>query len=242
MKQKSMKKFLIIQHTPSEDAGLISEALAEREMDFETVKTWAGAGLVPQSVDQFSGMLILGGPMNIDEAERFPNLVHEQKLIRKAAAEGLPTMGICLGSQLIAAAYGARVYENDRKEVGWSEIQLSESARTDPLFKDIAGRFQVLHWHGQTFDLPEGAVHLASSALTPNQAFRLGENVWALQFHLEATGRHVGRWLEEGGSWLHDIEGFNATEMLRITKDCETHCAQVGGVVFNRFLDLVDAR
>jgi GMP synthase (glutamine-hydrolysing) len=197
MKQKLMKKFLIIQHTPSEDAGLICDALAERGLESETVKIWAGAGLVPESVEPYNGMLILGGPMNVEESERFPNLIHEQELIRRAAADGLPVMGICLGAQLIAAAYGARVYQNTRKEVGWSEIALSESAKDDPLFRGIAGRFPVLHWHGQIFDLPEGAVHLASSTLTPNQAFRLSDNIWALQFHLEATGKHVGRWLGE---------------------------------------------
>src|SRR5258706_4997986 len=132
--------------------------------------------------------------MNVDEIEKYPFLFNELEVIEKMIVEKKPVLGICLGSQLIAKALGSKVYPNRYKEVGWHPISLTEKAATDPLFKEISQNLNVLHWHGDTFDLPEGAVHLARSVRCENQAFRWGQSVYGFQFHLEATPSMIKNW------------------------------------------------
>lgn len=117
------------------------------------------------------------------------------RLIEQALQKDLPVLGICLGAQLIAKTLGARVYENDEKEIGWYDVSPTVMARSDPVAVHFREREKLFQWHGDTFDIPEGAVHLASSPLCANQAFRYGPNVYALQFHLEVDEPMIERWL-----------------------------------------------
>jgi GMP synthase (glutamine-hydrolysing) len=137
--------------------------------------------------------VILGGPIGVYETERYPFLKAELQALAKRLAAGRPTLGICLGAQLIAAALGARVYPGGKKEIGWSGIRLIGAGERSCLAA-LASQ-PVLHWHGDTFDLPQGAQLLASSAVYENQAFSLGNNVLALQFHAEADSRRIEQWL-----------------------------------------------
>ena len=114
----------------------------------------------------------------------------------EAVGEGLPFLGVCLGVQLLAAALGARVYEAERAEVGLLEVELTAEGRDDPLFAGFDERFLSLQWHGDTFDLPPGAARLARSPLASNQAFRVGERAYGVQFHLEVTGAMAREWGE----------------------------------------------
>jgi len=130
-----------------------------------------------------------------DEAE-YPYLVKEKQLIREALAAHKPLLGICLGAQLIANALGARVYPGERKELGWGEVVLTQAAREDEVFSAFPERHEVFHWHGETFELPEGAVLLSSSELYRHQAFRVGVS-YGLQYHLEMTSELVRSWVRE---------------------------------------------
>jgi GMP synthase (glutamine-hydrolysing) len=147
--------------------------------------------LVPTSLAGARGLLVMGGPMGVYEADGFPHLRDEMRLVERAMADGVPVLGVCLGSQLVAAALGARVVRAPVREIGWREVRLRDAAQDDALWKGIPPRFTPLHWHGDVFDLPAGAVSLASSEATEHQAFRFGARTWGILFHLEMRAADV---------------------------------------------------
>ena len=135
--------------------------------------------------------------MSVNDEQQFPWLTDEKRFIRRAIDTGKTVLGICLGSQLVSAALGAEVYQNKEKEIGWFDIELTCFGISDPLFSELGNRLKVFHWHGDTFDLPPHAVHLARSEGCGNQAFCIGERVLGLQFHLEATPFTVTSLIEQ---------------------------------------------
>ncbi len=179
---------LAIQHVPWEGPHRILDACGELQV--RTVKPLAGQTL-PEH-DEVAGAVVMGGPMNADEVERFPALAAEREWLAEAVRRRLPVLGICLGAQLLARALGAEVRAGERKEVGFAPVEVSEPA--DPILGALAPSTDVLHWHGDVFDLPDGATPLASSAMTEPQAFRLG-NAWGVLFHPEADLALVEAWL-----------------------------------------------
>jgi len=174
----------VLQHAAPEGPAAIGDALQRRGVGMRTLRLDQGAA-VPASADGLAGLVVMGGPMGVYEADRHPFIPAELRLIERAADAGLPILGVCLGSQLLAAALGAKVYPSGRKEIGWHEVRLRPAARKDALWHGAPERFTGFHWHGDVFDLPTGAMPLASSALTEHQAFRAGENAYGLLFHLE---------------------------------------------------------
>jgi GMP synthase-like glutamine amidotransferase len=142
-------------------------------------------------------LIVLGGAMSANDGEKFPFLIAELDWLRKAVRRNLPTLGICLGAQILAKALGAEVYRNAQPEIGWFEIELLPDAGNDRLFCGRAAKETVFHWHNDTFDLPAGAVQLAQSAACRQQAFRFGKNAYALQFHVEMVPDLMELWLRE---------------------------------------------
>lgn len=181
-----MRPILIFQHHPIEAPGVFAAVLAERGDATHTVRPDLGQA-IPSDLGGFGGLILMGGPMGVYEEARFPWLREEDRLLREAIARDLPTLGICLGSQLIAKAAGARVAPGPEKEIGWYPLTLTPAGHADPLFGEFPETFQAFEWHGDVFDLPGGAVNLASSARYPHQAFRVGRRVYGLLFHLEVT-------------------------------------------------------
>jgi GMP synthase (glutamine-hydrolysing) len=150
-------------------------------------------------LNAFTHLIILGGPMAVYEMHLFPYLVSEADLIHAAIDAHKHILGVCLGAQMLAHALGARVYPGSRTEIGWHEVTLSDEGMGDPLMSVLALPSRkvahVFQWHGDTFDLPERSVRLASSVLYANQAFRYGDRVYGLQFHIEVTPAIVHDWL-----------------------------------------------
>src|SRR5262249_54925335 len=150
---------------------------------------------VPAEVSGIAGLIVMGGSMGVYEADRFPFLTHEMALIREASSASLPVLGICLGSQLIAAALGGRVYPGGQKEIGWYPVEVVDSR--DALSQVLPPKFPALHWHGDTFELPPSATHLFRSSLYQNQGFRYGRNIYAFQFHFEINASMIDDWLAD---------------------------------------------
>ncbi|MDR2639476.1 MAG: gamma-glutamyl-gamma-aminobutyrate hydrolase family protein [Helicobacteraceae bacterium] len=168
----------ILQHIWFEDGGTIAEILLERGIEIKTTRFDSGDMLPP--LEGIDLLVIMGGFMSVNDEDKYEWLKPEKALIKQAIASGVKTLGVCLGAQLIACALGAKVYKNKQKEIGWHKITATDNAFLPP-------EALVFHWHGETFDLPEGAARIASSAACENQAFTFGKNVVALQFHLETT-------------------------------------------------------
>lgn len=154
------------------------------------VRPLEGDALPPH--EEVAGALVMGGPMNVDETDRHPGLATTRDWLTEAVAREMPVLGICLGAQLLARALGAAVVPGERKEIGFHEVAVDDP--TDPILGGLAPRARVLHWHGDVFELPDGATHLASSALTAHQAFRRG-NAWGVLFHPEADLALVEQWM-----------------------------------------------
>jgi GMP synthase (glutamine-hydrolysing) len=177
-----MTEVLVLQHAAPEGPAAIGDALRRRGVGMRTIRIDQGA-TVPGALDGAAGLIVMGGPMSAYDP--FPHIKAELRLIERALKDELPILGVCLVSQLLAAALGARVYSSGRKEIGWHEVRLTEAARQDALWQGLDERFTAFHWHGDVFDLPKGATSLASSSLTAQQAFRAGKNAYGLLFHLE---------------------------------------------------------
>lgn len=187
-----LKTVQAIRHIGFEDLGSFAKPLIEAGYVIEYIDV---AESDPAKLDPLAAdlLVVLGGPIGVYDDIAYPVVTEEIRLLRARLATGRPTLGICLGAQLMAAALGARVYPAAAKEIGWSALAVSESEVANPLapLRDVP----VLHWHGDTFDLPDGTALLASTALCKNQAFSRGPNVLGLQFHPEVVGERFEHWL-----------------------------------------------
>jgi GMP synthase (glutamine-hydrolysing) len=183
-------RVLAFRHAREEDLGNIRPVLEAQGVEVIDVDLYAGASLPDTS--SAAGLIFMGGAMCANDGLDF--LTRELDLIRAAAGRGQPVFGVCLGAQLIAKALGGRVYRSAVQETGWSTIELTQAAMTDPLFAPLPRRTEVFQLHQDTFDLPEGAVWLAKSDACANQAFRAGRSIYGLQFHPEITPQMGAEW------------------------------------------------
>lgn len=180
---------LAVQHVPWEGPHRILDACGGLQV--RTVKPLAGQPLPPH--EEVAGAVFMGGPMNVDEVERFPALVAEREWLAEAMERGMPVLGICLGAQLLARALGEEVRPGEAQEIGFAPVEVADP--DDPVIGGLAPSAEVLHWHGDVFDLPDGAQHLAYSERTACQAFRAGD-AWGVLFHPEADYALIEAWLE----------------------------------------------
>ena len=223
-------RVLAFRHSPCEGLGWIAEILEAHGIGCECADLYdAAAG--ESSTEDADALIFLGGSMSANDDLSF--LRCEIGYLRSAIALGKPVLGICLGAQLIAKALGARVYANTKKEIGWAPVSFSDAAQNDRLLHGVRSEM-VFHWHGETFDLPERAVLLASSAACRNQAFRLGDRVYGFQFHLEVTPEMI---LE----WCHDDAGREVSEPLHPFAH-SARAKDVARLVFGRWCELVKGR
>lgn len=193
---------LVLQHVDCEPPAEYEDVLIERGIGVERVLLADGDDL-PDWRD-FAGVIVMGGPMGVHDTGRFAWLEPELALIREAVSAGCPLWGVCLGAQLLASAMGARVWTGLRPEVGVCQVDLAADAEHDPVFGGLTGPVPALQWHADTFDLPAGAVLLASSAQYPNQAFRVAR-AYGIQFHVEVTAGLATQWTEIP-EYAHSLE------------------------------------
>lgn len=223
---------MVLQNVDCEPLGRFSEADAK----FIYVRPYTGEP-VPQTLDGWDAMIVLGGPMAVYEAGEISFLEDELELLRKAIALDFPTLGICLGSQLIARAGGGNVYAGPVKEIGWGTVQLTAATAEDALFTGLPAEVPVFQLHGDTFDLPEGAVRLAGSSAYPNQAFRLGNHVYGVQFHVEVTSGLVEDWVSVYGDYLA-ASGIRRETVLASMMEKSEDMKPLAALIIQRFLEL----
>ncbi len=212
-----MKPVVAFRHVPHEGLGTIEDAIHAAGLPLEVVDLFHESPRGFES-QRYAGLVVMGGPMNVDETDRYPFLADEVRWLRQAVAAELPVLGVCLGSQLLAKSLGSRVYRNRVKEIGWYEVELTAAAGDDALFGGCRPRETVFHWHGDTFDLPRGAVQLARGENCENQAFRFGRAAYGLQFHLEVTPEIINCWLGEPGN-CGELAGLDYIDAESIRSD-----------------------
>ncbi|HEY5252493.1 MAG TPA: type 1 glutamine amidotransferase [Acidimicrobiales bacterium] len=184
--------WIVVQHTPTEGPGLLSGVMDEAGVKVTVIRLDLGDALPDPT--EVSGAVVMGGPMGVHDTGEYPWLVSEKTWLTGAVEAGLPILGVCLGSQLLAAALGATVTTGETPEIGVGQVTLGPEGRIDPLLGPEGEGLPVVHWHGDTFAIPAGAVHLASSDRYENQAFRYGDRVYGVQFHLEVDDEVAAGW------------------------------------------------
>lgn len=236
-----MPRILVFQHVAAEPLGTLDPLIRRRGHRIRFVNFEREPDAQP-NVDRYRGLIVLGGPMNVGDHASRPHLATELRAIARMLELGRPVLGICLGAQLLAHALGAPVRRHVAPEIGWYPLQVTEAGRADPVLAPLGASAPVFQWHGQHFEIPGGAVHLARSDTCEQQAFRWGDNAYGFQFHLEMDEALIERWLahpayrdELAASGLpHDAEAIRAQTRTHIA----TMRAQAERV-FEEFLDLV---
>ncbi len=210
------RRAVVIRHVAFEDLGSFAEPLIRHGYGIEYVE----AGLDDLDRAGAAGadlLVVLGGPIGAGDDRQYPFLADEARILERRLGDDRPTLGICLGAQLMARALGARVYGAGTKEIGWAPLSLTEAGGASALRHLAPDKTSVLHWHGDTFDLPRGAVHLASTAVCENQAFLWGARGLALQFHVEVTAGGLERWFIGHTLEIETTPGISVEELRTST-------------------------
>jgi GMP synthase (glutamine-hydrolysing) len=231
----SRSTIAIIRHLTFEDLGAFSPVL--RNMDCTQQILDAGIDELTQPIESSDLVIVLGGPIGVYESDRYPFLATEQKALARRIDLGLPTLGICLGAQLIAAAAGAQVYPGHTKEIGWGKIKLTEQGENSCL--SVLEEAPVLHWHGDTFDLPVGATCLAGNTNYPHQAFALGANILGLQFHPEIDTKRIEQWLI-GHAFELNTAGIDPVVLRQQSRELEASVALTAEHLLTAWLNQLD--
>ena len=234
-------RVLVLQHIACEPPGVFEDVLHERGADLHRVELDEGEALPDWR--EFDAIVAMGGPMSVNDEATLPWLTDEKRAIGEAVRGGTPFWGVCLGVQLLAASLGARVYPGPEPEVGLLPVELTDEGRADPVFAGLESGLATLQWHGDTFELPEGAVRLARSPSYENQAFRF-ERAYGVQFHLEVSADMAREWAdvpEYVASLEQTLGATGAPTFLAAIEERADDMRAAGRVLFEHWLDRVAA-
>ncbi len=233
-----MTKCLVVQHVAEESAYAIGDALARGGVDLDVRRVDVGDP-IPSRATGYDGIVVMGGPMSASSDAQFPSRRAEVSLLEDALRVHLPTLGVCLGAQLLALAAGGTVRAGaSGPEIGWAPVALAPETADDALLAGLPRHIDVLHWHGDTYELPPGSVPLAGSAQYRNQAFRTGRTAWGLQFHLEVTVEALDAFMASFADEAVHAPG-GATAIRRATPQALDRLRPWQELVFTRFAALV---
>lgn len=228
-----MPNALAIRHVCFEDLGLLEPILQKHGFDITYLEASTG-DFTQRNPENFNLIVILGGPIGVYDSQDYPFLIEEVNFIKQAINKNIPMIGLCLGSQLLAQCLGATVYPGPEKEIGWYPLQLTEAGKNS-ILQDLDNQY-VLHWHGDTFSIPEQANHLASSQAYPNQAFQY-KNILALQFHIEVTFDNIQQWLVGHTSEIHSTQRLSVSLLRKQTEQYIEIIAPIAEKIFEKFLN-----
>lgn len=216
-------KYIVFQHVPHEPLGLIGEVLKKQNIQTQVIEFWKKDWKIPP-VKDFDGLIIMGGPMGVYEGlDVFPSKEAEVKVINKFLGKK-PIIGFCLGAQLLAYSQGGEVYQNCRlgkrvKEIGYYTVDLTSEGQEDPLLVGFPNPMEVMQWHGDAFDIPDGGTKLATSPLCENQAFRLGKNAYGFLFHFELTPEIITNLLNIDKKWIHEDFEMDEKKLIKQARE-----------------------
>ncbi len=228
---------LILKHIAIEGAGTIETFFESQGYDFSVLELYKGEKL-PSDLSNLDAVIVMGGPMNVYEEDKYPFLKAENVFIQRILKEEIPYLGICLGAQLLAKAAGAKVTAAPKKEIGWFEVTLTKDGKADPLFKGLPRDFDVFQWHGDTFEIPGSGKHLAQNKDCPNQALRVGNLAYGLQFHVEVTEDIIKDWVEADNHFKNTPAG---REMINEYAKIKNIFNQRAEVVYKNFLKVIES-
>lgn len=228
------KMLLVIKHVEQEGPGYIGDLFTAEGWGMEVLEMSRGTAALPVTLDDVGAVVILGGPMNVDEEEAYPFLRREESLIRRALIDGVPLLGICLGAQLIAKTCGARVKRLPRSEIGWFTVHKTIDGMKDNLFRGNPRYMTVFQWHEDTFDMPVNGVLLVRGTVCRNQAFKVAHNAYGLQFHIEATPEMIGEWMGR-------VEGVYGRKAIREGEKIMDVFIEQGKRVISNFKKIVES-
>ncbi|MCB4792064.1 MAG: type 1 glutamine amidotransferase [Elusimicrobia bacterium] len=217
----------IIKHAVDEGPGLLGKYLQEKNIKHKIIELEKGERL-PKTTDGIEAVLIMGGPMNVYEEGKYPFLKYENDFIKDVFKNNKPLMGICLGAQLMAKAMGATVRKAKKEEIGWDKVYLSSRGIIDPLFSGVDSVIDVFQWHEDCFSVPKGAVLLAENSICP-QAFKVGGNSYAFQFHIEVTKELLNSW----------ARGIKSVDKENILAGLKEEYKKQAYKIFNNFCNII---
>jgi len=229
---------LIIKHIDIEGPGTLGDFLTAKGEPFKIIELGAGETL-PTDLTGIKGVVVLGGPMNVDEDNIYPFLKDEDVFIKKVLKEEVPFLGICLGSQLLAKAAGAAVGKSPVKEIGWYKVSLTPDGKNDPFLKGFSENEDIYHWHGDMFQIPSNGTLLATAPGCPHQALRVGKNAYGIQFHVEVTDKSIKEWCDEYSA--NDLPGRkeHCAVMLEGYKTKKDSFNRQANRLFENFLTII---
>ncbi len=236
-----MSRILVLQHVAAEPLGTLDPLIRARGHRIRYVNFERDPAARPD-MDGYHGLIVLGGPMNVEDHHRRPHLLTEMRLIEQALAQDKPVLGICLGSQLLAHVLGAPVRRHRQSEIGWYRLDTTAAGRDDAVLAPLGESSPVFQWHSYTFDMPASAEHLATTASCENQAFRYGRSAYGFQFHLEVDERLVSRWLSLPAYREELVAarlGHGPEDVARHTLLQAARMRALAEPVFGNFLDLI---
>lgn len=236
-----MSRILVFQHVAAEPLGTLDPLIRRRGHRIRFTNFDRDPHAQP-NVDRYRGLIVLGGPMNVEDQAARPHLRTELLAIERMLQQGKPVLGICLGAQLLAHVLGAPVRKHHQPEIGWYPLHATDLGRDDPVLAPLAQSAPVFQWHRYSFEVPQGAQHLARTDSCEQQAFRWGDNAYGFQFHLEMDVPLIERWLANPAYRRELAELGHATSIEAIRAQTGAHIAAMqtrADAVFNNFLDLI---
>ncbi len=210
-------RFLVLQHLDIEPPGLIGELIADAGHTLDTLHLDCGAQL-PADANAYDGAIIMGGPQSANDQSDY--IRAELAWLRRAIADSMPVLGICLGAQLMARAAGARIFASPQRELGWYPVYHADATSDDPLFAAMPDGLRVFQWHGETFSLSDAMSPVATHPDVPAQAFRIGRGQYGMQFHVEVDHETIERWIDYGDS---ERAALGRDGVARLRNECARH-------------------
>lgn len=227
-------KILIVKHISNEGPGLVRTYFEDQGWPMEIID-FSNGDVLPGSLDDIAAVVILGGPMNVYEEEKYPFLKKEDDFISRLIIEDIPFLGICLGAQLLAKACQGRVLKANTREIGWHTVNLTKEGRQDTLFYGLPVSLSVFQWHEDTFEVPAGGTLLVRGKSCRNQAFKVGSYAYGLQFHIEATSEMVSEWIKGQG------EKTDVNKVVRVSVEKRGILEKQAYAIFANFLRIIES-